>query len=59
MAARIQFAGIAVAWIISAVGTLALLKLVDVVIGLRVSAHAEVEGLDISEHGEDGYDWAA
>jgi len=54
-----QFAGIAVAWIISAVGTLALLKLVDVVIGLRVSAHAEVEGLDISEHGEDGYDWAA
>jgi len=53
-----QFAGIAIAWIISIVGTLVLLKLVDLTIGLRVSNAAETEGLDISQHGEEGYDWA-
>jgi Amt family ammonium transporter len=52
-----QLAGIAIAWVISIVGTLALLKLVDLVIGLRVSEKAETEGLDISQHGEEGYDW--
>jgi Amt family ammonium transporter len=52
-----QLAGIAIAWVISIVGTLALLKFVDLVIGLRVSDKAETEGLDISQHGEEGYDW--
>jgi Amt family ammonium transporter len=52
-----QLAGIAIAWVISIVGTLALLKFVDLVIGLRVSEKAETEGLDISQHGEEGYDW--
>jgi hypothetical protein len=31
-----------------------LLKIVDAVIGLRVSEAAEVQGLDVSEHGVDG-----
>jgi Amt family ammonium transporter len=52
-----QLAGIAMAWVISIVGTLALLKLVDLAIGLRVPEKAETEGLDISQHGEEGYDW--
>jgi Amt family ammonium transporter len=38
------------------VGTLALLLLVDKTMGLRVSAAEEVAGLDLSQHGEEGYD---
>jgi Amt family ammonium transporter len=30
-------------------------KIVDVVVGLRVSEEAETEGLDTAEHGERGY----
>jgi len=52
-----QLAGVALAWVISIAGTLALLKLVDILIGLRVSAEHENEGLDLSQHGEEGYDW--
>jgi Amt family ammonium transporter len=39
----------------SAVGTLAVLKIVEVTVGLRVSADEEREGLDINLHGEEGY----
>ncbi|HEY1987497.1 MAG TPA: ammonium transporter [Terracidiphilus sp.] len=52
-----QAAGIAVAWGISLVGTLALLFAVDKVIGLRVSPEHEAVGLDLSQHGEEGYDF--
>jgi Amt family ammonium transporter len=51
-----QAAGVCIAWGISIVGTLVLLFVVDKVIGLRVSAEAEAEGLDLSQHGEEGYD---
>ncbi len=54
-----QLVGIAIAWILSAVGTLVLLKLVDLTLGLRVSVEDEEEGLDITQHGEEGYDFAA
>jgi ammonium transporter, Amt family len=54
-----QAAGVAIAWIISIVGTLILLKFTDLVIGLRVSSEVEVEGLDLSQHGEEGYDWTS
>jgi len=37
------------------VGTLVLLKLVDALVGLRVGAEEEHEGLDIHLHGEEGY----
>jgi Amt family ammonium transporter len=40
------------------VGTLAILVLVDKTIGLRVSEADEAEGLDLSQHGEEGYEWA-
>jgi Amt family ammonium transporter len=53
-----QLVGVAIAWIISGVGTLVLLKLVDVTIGLRVTAEQEAEGLDLTQHGEEGYDFA-
>ena len=52
-----QAAGVAIAWGISIVGTLVLLFLVDKVIGLRLSAEDEHEGLDLSQHGEEGYDF--
>ncbi|MDQ0474688.1 ammonium transporter [Labrys wisconsinensis] len=39
-------------FIYSAVGTFVILKVIDVVIGLRVTKEVEVEGLDINLHGE-------
>ncbi len=35
--------------------SLVLLKIIDVVIGLRTSEEDEVNGLDVSQHGESGY----
>jgi len=54
-----QLAGVAIAWGLSIVGTLILLKLVDMVIGLRVTREQEIEGLDVTQHGEEGYDFAS
>ncbi len=52
-----QLGGVAIAWIVSIVGTLVLLKVVDLLIGLRVDPAIETEGLDVGLHGEEGYDW--
>jgi Amt family ammonium transporter len=52
-----QFVGVVVAWVIAIVGTLIILKLVDATIGLRVSGEHEIQGLDLSQHGEEGYYW--
>jgi ammonium transporter, Amt family len=54
-----QFAGVAIAWGISIVGTLILLFVVDKVMGLRVSQEDEAAGLDLSQHNEEGYDLAS
>ena len=54
-----QMVGVLIAWAIAVVGTLAILKLVDVTIGVRVSEEEEVQGLDLSQHGEEGYYWEA
>jgi len=54
-----QCAGVAIAWILAIVGTLAILKIVDVTIGLRITEEEEVQGLDLSQHGEEGYYWEA
>lgn len=53
-----QFVGVAIAWGLSIVGTLIILFIVDRLVGLRVSGADEHEGLDLSQHGEEGYDWA-
>ena len=37
------------------VGTLVILKLVDSIIGLRVPEDHEIQGLDLTQHGEEGY----
>jgi len=43
------------AWAFALVGTIVILKIVDIVTGLRVSEEHEVEGLDITQHGEEAY----
>ena len=54
-----QLVGVAIAWGLAIVGTLAILKLVEATIGLRVREEEEVQGLDLSQHGEEGYYWEA
>ena len=41
--------------VISIVLTFVILKIIDVVMGLRVSEDEEAQGLDISMHGEEAY----
>jgi Amt family ammonium transporter len=52
-----QLIGVGIAWVLAIVGTLVILKIVDMVIGLRVSEDHEIQGLDLSQHGEEGYYW--
>jgi Amt family ammonium transporter len=52
-----QLVGVVVAVVLAVIGTLAILKLVDLFIGLRVPEEQEIEGLDITQHGEEGYNW--
>ena len=48
----IQLYGIAATIVWSGVATFVLLKLIDVFAPLRVAQQHEVEGLDITQHGE-------
>jgi len=50
-----QVAGVAASWILAIVGTFILLKVVDIIVGLRVSDQEERLGLDLSQHDESGY----
>jgi Amt family ammonium transporter len=50
-----QAIGVLISWSLAIVGTLIILKICDVLLGVRVSAEDELEGLDISMHGEEGY----
>jgi ammonium transporter, Amt family len=52
-----QLFGVLIAWGLAIVGTLVILRIVDVTIGLRVSEDHELQGLDLSQHGEEGYYW--
>jgi Amt family ammonium transporter len=52
-----QAIGVGIAAALAVVGTLAILKFVDAVMGLRVPEDHEIQGLDLSQHGEEGYDW--
>jgi Amt family ammonium transporter len=54
-----QLGGVAISWVLAIVGSLIILKICDVVIGMRASAEHEREGLDISMHGEEGYNFEA
>jgi Amt family ammonium transporter len=51
----IQALSIVSAWIYSFVVTLIILKILDWTMGLRVTEEHEINGLDLSQHGEAGY----
>jgi ammonium transporter, Amt family len=50
-----QLIGIAMAWAFALVGSIVLLKITDLVVGVRASEEQESEGLDLTEHGEEAY----
>jgi ammonium transporter, Amt family len=50
-----QIVGISIAWGFALVGTMVLLKITDMITGVRVSETEEIEGLDITQHGEEAY----
>jgi Amt family ammonium transporter len=50
-----QFVGVAATLVYTGVVSLVLLKVIDVVVGLRVTEEEETEGLDIALHDERGY----
>ena len=50
-----QLVGIAMAWAFALVGTIVLLKITDLVVGVRASEEQETEGLDLTQHGEEAY----
>ena len=50
-----QLIGVSITIALAVIGSYVLLKIVDFTIGLRVSEEEEIRGLDLSQHGEDGY----
>jgi ammonium transporter, Amt family len=50
-----QIVAVIVTWIFSIVATVILLKVVDALLGLRVTPEQETVGLDVTQHGEEGY----
>jgi Amt family ammonium transporter len=50
-----QLIGAAIAWVLGIAGTLLILKICDAVTGIRVRPEQESQGLDLSMHGEEGY----
>ena len=49
--------GAAIAWGLAIVGTWIILKVCDAVTGVRANNQDEIEGLDLSMHGEEGYNF--
>ncbi len=50
-----QLIAVLITIILAVAGTFVLLKLIDLLIGVRVSEEEELQGLDLSQHGEEGY----
>jgi Amt family ammonium transporter len=50
-----QVIGCAIAWGLAIVGTLVILKICDLLLGVRVRKDQEIQGLDVTLHGEEGY----
>jgi Amt family ammonium transporter len=54
-----QLVGILIAWGFALVGTIVLLKITDLITGVRVTEEQEVQGLDVTQHGEEAYNLEA
>jgi len=50
-----QLVAVVVTWVLAGVVTFVLLKILDATMGLRVKKEHELQGLDLSQHGEEGY----
>jgi ammonium transporter, Amt family len=50
-----QTIGVVISWGLAIVGTLVILKVVDLLVGVRATVEEERDGLDLSMHGEEGY----
>jgi Amt family ammonium transporter len=50
-----QLIGIGITIALAVAGSFLLLRLVDWLVGVRISEEDEIEGLDLSQHGEEGY----
>jgi ammonium transporter, Amt family len=50
-----QLVGVLIAWGFALVGTILILKITDMITGVRVSEEHESDGLDITQHGEEAY----
>jgi len=50
-----QLVGVLIAWGFALIGTIVLLKITDMITGVRVTETEEIEGLDITQHGEEAY----
>lgn len=53
----VQIIGVAAVFIYTAILTWGILKIVEMFVGLRVSPEEEMQGLDITQHEERGYDY--
>ena len=54
----VQFTGVAVTLVWSAVASFVLVKITQALVGLRVRQEVETQGLDLTTHGEAGYNLA-
>jgi Amt family ammonium transporter len=50
-----QLVAVVVTWVLAAIATFIILKILDAMMGLRVKRDEEMQGLDVSQHGEEGY----
>ncbi len=51
----VQFVAVAATWAFAFIGSMVILYVLKVIMGLRVSAEEEIEGLDLSQHDEKSY----
>jgi Amt family ammonium transporter len=54
-----QLIAVVISWVLAIIGTLVILKICDLVFGVRVNQQEETDGLDLSMHGEEGYNFEA
>ena len=54
-----QVIAVLVTWTFCIVMSLIIIKVVDLLVGLRITVEDEIEGLDSSQHGESGYNLEA
>src|SRR5579884_980905 len=50
-----QLIAVVIAWALAAIVTFILLKIVDLIVGVRVDVEHEIQGLDLTQHGEEAY----